>query len=493
MHKQNLIKEHKLKFTKLEIFLLNEMGIFSNLKRKNVKNTNETFFKNITIQKKRSIAPKENLVNLHLDTVEKVDELITKNEPEINNRNPKPTINSKIEPSLSKSVEIREPIARSQEVSNFNSEITPNDSLGELNKVEEFCEIQPPKNDSLENQKVKEDDFQSIVKVDKEKESKKLLLNFLNIKVRRRSKDRNNFETTSNNKFTRTKDELERTKEEIEAKRRELEMIEQREKEREVENKKKEEEKREQDKLELIEIQKQKKEVKHREKESNKIEMKREKERQLELKKMKQEKREQEKLRQLELKKKMKEDKFKEKELKKIEMEREKERQLELKKMEEQKLREIELNKKMEEEKLREKIEAEKEMEKQLELKKMEEQKLREIELNKKMEEEKLRQKIEAKKEMEKQLELQKIEEQNKEKEGFQPLKTKEEEKEHIPKDKFEKDSEEPPMGWDEDVEKLIPIIDSLLEKLPDEVIDEFAKSENFTLYEKVILKYKNK
>jgi len=46
---------------------------------------------------------------------------------------------------------------------------------------------------------------------------------------------------------------------------------------------------------------------------------------------------------------------------------------------------------------------------------------------------------------------------------------------------------------WDEDVEKLIPIIDSLLEKLPDEVIDEFAKSEDFTLYEKVISKYKNK
>ena len=45
----------------------------------------------------------------------------------------------------------------------------------------------------------------------------------------------------------------------------------------------------------------------------------------------------------------------------------------------------------------------------------------------------------------------------------------------------------------DADVEKLLPIIDQLLEKLPDDVVDEFAQSDNFALYEKVVNKYKRK
>ena len=45
----------------------------------------------------------------------------------------------------------------------------------------------------------------------------------------------------------------------------------------------------------------------------------------------------------------------------------------------------------------------------------------------------------------------------------------------------------------DEDVEKLLPILDDLFDKLPDEAVDEFAHSEHFQLYEKVLLKYKNK
>ena len=45
----------------------------------------------------------------------------------------------------------------------------------------------------------------------------------------------------------------------------------------------------------------------------------------------------------------------------------------------------------------------------------------------------------------------------------------------------------------DEDVKKLLPIIDSLLEKLPDEIVNEFANSKDFGLYEKVIEKYKVK
>ena len=48
-------------------------------------------------------------------------------------------------------------------------------------------------------------------------------------------------------------------------------------------------------------------------------------------------------------------------------------------------------------------------------------------------------------------------------------------------------------MFFDEDVEKIIPVIDTLLEKLPDDVITEFAESDDFVLYEKVVKKYKNK
>lgn len=45
----------------------------------------------------------------------------------------------------------------------------------------------------------------------------------------------------------------------------------------------------------------------------------------------------------------------------------------------------------------------------------------------------------------------------------------------------------------DEDVKKLLTITDNLLGELPEEVIDKFAKSEDFNLYSKVLHKYKIK
>ncbi|MDH7517302.1 MAG: hypothetical protein QHH19_03050 [Candidatus Thermoplasmatota archaeon] len=45
----------------------------------------------------------------------------------------------------------------------------------------------------------------------------------------------------------------------------------------------------------------------------------------------------------------------------------------------------------------------------------------------------------------------------------------------------------------DDDVRKVLIITDNLLEKLPDDVIDDFVKSKDFELYEKVISKYKIK
>jgi hypothetical protein len=51
----------------------------------------------------------------------------------------------------------------------------------------------------------------------------------------------------------------------------------------------------------------------------------------------------------------------------------------------------------------------------------------------------------------------------------------------------------ETPEVLDEDVRKALIIIDNLLEKLPEETIEEFVNSEDFAIYEKVVSKYKNK
>jgi hypothetical protein len=45
----------------------------------------------------------------------------------------------------------------------------------------------------------------------------------------------------------------------------------------------------------------------------------------------------------------------------------------------------------------------------------------------------------------------------------------------------------------DEEVKRVLRITDELLGKLPEDVIDNFAQSEDFTLYEKVLMKYKIK
>jgi hypothetical protein len=57
--------------------------------------------------------------------------------------------------------------------------------------------------------------------------------------------------------------------------------------------------------------------------------------------------------------------------------------------------------------------------------------------------------------------------------------------------DKKEVEKENPLL--DEDIKNVLEITDNLLEKLPDEVIDEFVKSKDYELYEKVIKKYKIK
>jgi len=55
------------------------------------------------------------------------------------------------------------------------------------------------------------------------------------------------------------------------------------------------------------------------------------------------------------------------------------------------------------------------------------------------------------------------------------------------------KDVEKENPLFDEDIKKVLEITDNLLGKLPDEVIDEFIKSKDYELYEKIINKYKIK
>ena len=181
--------------------------------------------------------------------------------------------------------------------------------------------------------------------------------------------------------------------------------------------------------LAKIELEETKKEIEKKKKELEEA-LKREKEKELELKKQEKEKRKIKKLKKLELKKKLKEEKIKEKLAKKV--------QLELKKKQLEK--EIELK--------------QKQIEKEIELKKQELTKgnKNEIELN----EEKLSSDI---------------------------LNVTTEGKERVQEE----------LIFDEDVAKLLPILDNLFEKLPEDVVDEFSKSEYFELYEKVLLKYKNK
>jgi len=63
--------------------------------------------------------------------------------------------------------------------------------------------------------------------------------------------------------------------------------------------------------------------------------------------------------------------------------------------------------------------------------------------------------------------------------------------KEEQKKEEYEEVPEMPIL--DEDIRKFITITDNLLAELPDEVIDKFAKSKDFEVYERVLSKYKIK
>ena len=179
----------------------------------------------------------------------------------------------------------------------------------------------------------------------------------------------------------------------------------------------------------------------------------------------------------IELEETKKEIERKKKELEEI-LKKEKEKELVVKKEEEEKrrqekLKKLELKKKIKEEKIKAKLEKITQAKKEIELKKQEEFK----------KQDELKKHIELKKQ--EMIRGEKLEEGFIEEEKITP------DIDSIIDEKREFTEEN--ISFDEDVAKLLPIIDGLFEKLPEDVIDEFTKSEYFELYEKVLLKYKNK
>ena len=190
-----------------------------------------------------------------------------------------------------------------------------------------------------------------------------------------------------------------------------------------------------------------------------------------------------------------------EKELKKKEKQKERERKLEAEnalkeKKEAEKQKRLEEKQRLKEEKIKElelekKAKKEAEKEEKLKKKKLKEELIKELELKKKIKEEEKRKKSEEKKAL-------KEEKTKEEKEKVAVTEKSKDETDETVKELDElilskKKTAKEKTFLDDDVEKIIPVIDTLLEKLPDDVIAEFAESDDFALYEKVVKKYKNK
>jgi hypothetical protein len=171
--------------------------------------------------------------------------------------------------------------------------------------------------------------------------------------------------------------------------------------------------------------------------------------------------------------------------------------------------KELEETKERIEEKLKELEEAEKkEIENKEEMKKKEFEKMESVDPKIQILEEKMRKKeerrlrkLEAKrakmeaKERKKELKQRKKEEKKLRKMEKARMKSKEKgrDEEGAETKEMSKDEEEESFFLDEDVKKVLLVMDDLLGELPDDVIDRFSKSEDFALYEKIFAKYKIK
>jgi hypothetical protein len=76
-----------------------------------------------------------------------------------------------------------------------------------------------------------------------------------------------------------------------------------------------------------------------------------------------------------------------------------------------------------------------------------------------------------------------------------QQLKQKEEKNQHENEENTFSNKEKytPSLEFDEEIKKVLLMTDTLLEELPDDVLDDFMHSEDFRLYAKVLNKFKAK
>ncbi len=524
------------------VFITTELSVISLLSGKKIKFNPRPFLdKNKQEQKE-----KKGLVDFHLEMAKEIDSLIENNVQDMLNEFDSDIASpEKQKSTLGEIVEIRKPFKRRPEMPQFKIEEQSKINSDNLGFEDDLFEVEQPQTidfsskfttdfensnkirhiEKIENEPIKEEEFFSKMSGGQDKDAQELLMSFPRIKVKskdERGKDKTaTYKSTekagssqklknssySANDVSKTKKDLEKTKMEIEERKKELERVEKeaKEKEKELKRKEKEKEKRlkEEEKLRKLELKKA--EIEKREIEKEKLIKQKEKEfkkRKIELEKKKileaKEALKEEKLTQIELEKKKKEElriekekeRLKELELKKAEIDsKEKEKLIKI----DQQKAEIETREKEKEMAVQAKIEEKKEIE--LERKKI-------LEAKQALKEEKLTQiELEAKEAI-KEKGLKEEHEKSKKKFGFKIMVKKDKKKDeeiktppagmhHFIHGKKVAEEENPLL--DKDIKKVLTIIDDLFEKLPDEVIEEFANSKNFELYEKVVSKYKKK
>lgn len=490
MHSIRKDGKEKLVYSDINILFL-ESGVFSDLINKNIKfNKKPEVF---VSKPDRSF----DISTLHIDVVKQIDRVISNFESKTKNKTRMTNVSSS---SVSDFVEIRDPITKGPMGSRFGIE-----SLPEFELVETRLDfnVSPDFDILLKPTMLDESDFVSIMdsnikvynaKAKTKKTSSKKTKKKSSKTTKKTKSSKSN--TSFSEKLSRVDEpvDIEKTKQEIEQKKKELAEAERmaKQKEKELKEKQKEEEKnkKQREKQKKLEAKKKMKEQKNREKELKKQRM-------LEAKEKQREEKKKEKLRLIEEKKR------KEQEVKALMLKKQREKlALEKQKLEEKKQKE----RQAEQEKIRHQKELE-EKKKELELKKQREIKAKE-ELQKKKEKEKqkkLEMEQRAKEALEKEKELvkkQKIKTKKQEKPVFGFLNKKTEKAEETKKETtvetpqvmhtFDKKSSDGTM-LDPDVKKVLQITDDLLGNLPDEVIEDFAKSKDFKVYEKVMNKYMKK
>ena len=437
----------------LEIILATEMGFLSSLKSKRIKTKN--------LKEKNT-----NFVDFHLEIANKVDEVINKNEKLENQQETKPEANINL-------VEIRKKWMKGPLTPEFKTDPQGNPIFAELNINEDLFEVEQPlgfRNNTELNwnqdrllpsvEKPDQEECKNLLIEEEKQGSQKWLMGLGKIKLKSKStpkkeiKQEKTTKTKSEklNGYTTIKKDLENTKQELEKKKKEIEEIEKLAKQKEEELEKRKEERKKQEKLKMRGLKKQKK-----------------------LEKIKEKKRR--------------------KEEKRLLAEQKKKEKLKL----EQQLKKEKL---LEEQKKKEKLEAGQQLKKE-KLK----QKEREKEEKRLLAEQKIKEKLEAKQQLKEELKKKETEKQVQIPEHIKDYDdlietvakkeiitdTKPQDKETEQKPEIKAKLTQTPRVLDEDVRKALTIIDNLLEKLPEETIEEFVNSKDFEIYEKVVNKYKNK